>query len=671
MRGIMAVVLGSLLLAGSVDAAEHRGSIRGQLVDADSRPVGGLVVRVDSEATGQARQATTGEDGRFVLPELDAGSYRMTVDDPRFSGVVARAEVRAADTTHLTLRAGLGSSGTIDFRPYFQSVDRTSPGFRTRFEDPFITALPLDRRSLTDLVALTPGLTTSLTGPVAAGTRSTSTAYLVDGVAAFDPILGTAVLLPLPESVTEQVVFVPPLDTRLGRSAGAQANLVTKSGTNSFAGVALAFYQPDAERFQAGGLAGGPIARNRFFFFGDVSHENEDDLDGDTSGFTRATGRVDLVAGAGRLTARYGAGRGGRLDRSADLLGVSYVHQLSGSLVNDARVGLARLAFDERWSGVLPEFDAVEAANVLSWSAAAHLLNMGVEYYGVQPADALLLGEETTISAFVQDQWRATAQLSVTGGVRFDQVSGDEDFGIEDDSLVSPRAGFAWALGSEARHVVRGDYGRHIQPEGSALDAWSVGVQRQWGRLRTLEAGYVGTRSDDEFDGFGSDARYDGLRIQLQQRSETALSTHIGYTYGRWTIASAGEERVRASLDARHKLTAAFSWQLPFGADARWFTSGWTKAIFGGLQVSGIAVTQSGRPRIDRNAPQGPPWRSLDLAAIKTLQLGGQALELRAELFNVSNRANPRPPVLGTGFEELFADEARERRLQVGGRYRF
>ena len=350
---------------------------------------------------------------------------------------------------------------------------------------------------------------------------------------------------------------------------------------------------------------------------------------------------------------------------------MSYVHQLSEHLVNDTRVGLARLAFGDRWTGVLPELDTIEAKNVLSWSAASHLVNAGVEYYGVQPDEALLLGDETTISAFVQDQWRASSRLSLTGGVRFGRLSADQEFADDDQSLVAPRAGLVWALGSEARHVVRGDYGRHMQPGEAALDAWSLGVQRQWGRIRTIEAGYVGMRTDDEFGGFGSDARYDGLKIQLQQRSETALSTQVGYTYGRWTIASATGERVRASLDARHKLSAAFTWQLPFGTDKRWFTSGWTKALFDGLQVSGIAVTHSGRPRIDRNAPEGPPWRNVDLALIKTLRLAGRALELRAEMFNVSNRANPRPPVLGTGLEELFADQRRERRLQVGGRYRF
>lgn len=671
MRRIAAVMFGWLLMIGTA-SAEHRGVIMGQLVGTDSKPVGGVTVRAEREGTGETRRATATSDGRFVLAELDPGSYRITIDDPRFSTVVARADVRAVETTHLELRAGLGSSGNVDFRPYFQYIDRVSPSFRTRLDDPFLSALPLDRRDLTDLAALTPGLTTSPTGPVTGGTLSTSTAYLVDGVAAFDPIFGTPVLTPLPESTTELTVFTPPLDARMGRSAGAQTSVVTRSGSNVFSGAALAFYQTDAERLQVAGLIGGPIARNRSFFFADASRDREDDPAEDTPGFTRATGRLDLVTGAGRLSARYGLGRGGRLDRSADLFGATYVHQLSPQLVNDARVGFARLAFADRWSGVMPEFDSLEAANVLTWSAASHLVSGGVEYYGSAPAEALLLGDETTTSAFVQDQWRASSRLSLTGGIRLDRVSRDENFGDQDDSLVSPRGGFVWAVGDEAGQVVRGDYGRHLQASGAALDTWTVGAQRQWGRIRTLEFGYIGARTDDEFTGFGSDARYDALRIQLQQRSETAVSTHVGYTYGRWTIASTrGDERVRASLDARHKLTAAVVWQLPFGVDSRWFTDGWTEAIFGDLQVSGIAVTQSGRPRIDRTAPQGPPWRTIDVALIKTLRLGGRRLEVRAEMFNLNNRVNPRPGLLGTGFEALLADDAGERRLQFGGRFFF
>ena len=82
-------------------------------------------------------------------------------------------------------------------------------------------------------------------------------------------------------------------------------------------------------------------------------------------------------------------------------------------------------------------------------------------------------------------------------------------------------------------------------------------------------------------------------------------------------------------------------------------------------------MTQSGRPRIDRNAPHGPPWRTVDVALIKTLRLGDRRMELRAEMFNLNDRSNPRPGLLGTGFDELFADEVRARRLQVGGRYFF
>ncbi len=672
MRRITAVMFGWLLMLGAAAADEHRGVIVGQLIGADSAPVGAVTVRVEREGTGETRRTTATRDGRFIVAALDPGSYRISVDDARFSSVVARAEVRAAETTHLELQAGLGSSGNVDFRPYFQNIDRVSPGFRTRFEDPFITALPLDRRDLTHLAALTPGLTASATSLAAGGTLSTSTAYLVDGVAAFDPVFGTPVLSPLPESTIELTVFTPPLDARMGRSAGAQASVVTRSGSNVFSGAALAFYQTDAERLQVAGLAGGPIARNRSFFFADASHDREDDSADDTSGFTRATGRIDMISGAGRLTARYGLGRGGRLDRSADLLGITYAHQLSPHLVNDARAGFARLSFDDRWSGVLPEFDSLEAANVLTWSGGSHLVRGGVEYYGVAPVEALLLGDETTVAAFVQDQWRASSRLSLTGGVRFERVSRDEDGGDEDDSLVSPRGGFVLALGDHARQVVRGDYGRHLQASGAALDGWTVGLQRQWGRMRTLEVGYIGARTNDDFTGFGSDARYDALRIQLQQRSETAVSTQVGYTYGRWTIASASEdERVRASLDSRHKLTAAFAWHLPLGPDGLWFTDGWAEGVFGGLQLSGIAALQTGRPRIDRNAPQGPSWRTVDLALIKTLMAGGRRLEIRAEMFNLTDRANPRPGILGTGFEELFADDRRGRRLQFGGRYFF
>ena len=676
MRWTTVVVLGWLALAGGVAAAEHRGTLSGQVIGGDGNPLGGGSIRIESEATGGVRTATTSADGRFTVPELDTGNYRLTVDDDRYRSFAARIEVRVNETTIVTLHVALpATAATVDSRPYFQYIDRVSPSFRTRFEVPFLTGLPLDGRNITDLVALTPGLTSTAFGPVAAGSLPTSTSYLADGVAAFDPLFGTPVLVPLPESLAEFAVLTPPLDARLGRSAGAQVNLVTRSGTNEFAATAFAFYQTEADRLQAGGLAGGPLRRNSTFFFADFGHTGLDDADESTSGFNQASGRLDQMTGAGRLTARYGLGRGGALDRSADLLGVTFVQQLTRTITTDARFGFSRLAFADRWSSVLPAFDAYEAANVLTWTAASHLVTSGVEWYGFRQDEALLGPDDSTISAFVQDQWRASSSLSLTGGIRFDRLSRQqdgEDADDADDSLLSPRAGFVFSLGEGSPHVLRGDYGRHLQADGSALDAWTVGVQRQWGRIRTLEVGYIGTRADNEWTGFGSDGRYNAVRVQLQQRSETAISAQAGYTYGRWTINSADEaERVRASLDSRHTVTGAVTWRLPFGADARWFTGGLLGAIFGDMQLAAVAASQSGRPRIDRNAPQGPPRRSADVAVMKTIRFGGSALELRAEMFNVSNRDNPRPPLLGTGFDALLAGENQERRFQFGGRFRF
>ena len=79
---------------------------------------------------------------------------------------------------------------------------------------------------------------------------------------------------------------------------------------------------------------------------------------------------------------------------------------------------------------------------------------------------------------------------------------------------------------------------RKSTPYAAQVAAEDAAKKAQEHGMRTLEVGYLGSRTDDEFTGFGSDARYDALRIQLQQRSQTAMSTHVGYTYGRWTIAS-------------------------------------------------------------------------------------------------------------------------------------
>lgn len=675
MRRIAGGTLAWLVLIVTLVSAEHRGVLRGQLIGGDGKPMAGASVLVVSEDTGMTRRAGSSDaEGRFVVAELDAGSYRVSIDDGRFKAYAARVEVRSDATTSVILRpAEPATSVSVDHRPYFQFIDRESASFRTRFDAPFITALPLDGRNISDLVALTPGLTTTFFGPAMAGSLPTSTAYLVDGVAGFDPLFGTLSAALLPESVREFSVLTPPLDARLGRSAGAQVNIVTKSGTNTLAGSAFGFYQEQAERLQIGGNVGGPIAKDRTFFFGDIGYSSLNDEDDDTSGAIQGTGRIDQILGGGRLSARYNAARNGALDRNLDLFGATWAQPLSSALVNELRIGFTRPGFGDRWAGVLPEFDATEIADVLTWSTGSHLVSAGAEWYSVRPIEALLLPDEDTASVFVEDQWRASKALTLTGGVRYDHLSASFDGDEETSSLVAPRAGVAWVPGSWENHVLRGDYGRHLQADGSALDAWTVSLQRQWGRYRTIEAGYIGSRVDDEFSGFGANPTFNGLRIQLQQRSETATSAQVGYTYGQWEIDGLQPgTRVRASADSRHKLTAAFVWRLPFGADRHWFTGGWLGAILGDMQITGIAATQTGRPRINRDLPQGPTWRNVDAAIVKTLTLGTtQSLELRAEIFNLTNRENPNPPLLGTGFDQLVDQSLRSRRYQFGGRFRF
>jgi hypothetical protein len=245
-------------------------------------------------------------------------------------------------------------------------------------------------------------------------------------------------------------------------------------------------------------------------------------------------------------------------------------------------------------------------------------------------------------------------------GARFDHVAGDDS--EESDNGVSPRLGFAWTIDQTGRTVVRGGYGltrNHtiLDRAVSDVNAWRIGVQRQVGRSRAIEAAYVATRGED-VEALDRNSRYDAVQLQFEQRSETGLTTLVSYTYGKWTESFGDDDDdVRSPLDSKHRLVAAFVEALPFGKDGRWFTDGLAARILGDLELSGVFTLQTGRPGFLLADGQGASHRNLDAALIKSVPLAQRRrVEVRAEIFNLRNRENPLGP---------------ERRYQLGGRFLF
>lgn len=652
----------AVLVAVPAYGQEYRGQLRGRVVLADGKPGAAVPMLIINEATGESRRFESNDRGRYAVVGLLPGYYRIEAADDRHRPFAIRTKVLMLQELDLDLRLGVATITATGDVPTAAPIDRFSHALATRLDSSFLTRLPLDGRNYLDLVVLAPGAASGSSGIVSNGTGERSTAYLLDGSYNMDPRGGASAAHPQLDAIAEMDIRSSGYGASFGRAAGAQVNVVTKSGTNRPSGGVLGFFQTDVDRSQLGAFAGGPLALNRTFLFGNYQHSRASDAVISDSGHLLGLRLDHGLNRTSRVAARYGLDDKDAFDRRGQNAGASLHSVWGGALANELRWGLSRVESGSRPSELLNVSDsAYQLANASTWAGDQHLVTAGAEWFGFRPGDDRDARAGDIWGVFVQDEWRVLPSVSVSVGLRYDRSDAGGSLPPEGGSHASPRLGFAWTVGRDAQVAVRGGYGVHhdftsIEDVSPRVDRWSLGVQRQVGRGRTLEAAYLASRADDLL-GRGRRTRYDGLQLEAEQRSEVGLAGVLAYTYGKWTE----DERnvgldIRAPLDARHRVSFAFVGSLPWGVDRRWLTQGLAAAIFGQTELSGIVTLQSGRPIPGVLDHQGPSHRNLDAALLKNISLGDRrSLQLRFETFNVANRVNLPPG----------------RRYQVGGRLVF
>jgi hypothetical protein len=660
MRAAFRLLSLAVLLAVPAAAQEYRATLHGTIWNPAGTPASSVPLVVIREATGEARHVMSDGEGRYAVVGLLPGVYRVETNDSRNPPFSIRAEVSISQSRQLDLRLGVVPiAADVDVRPTFIPIDGAAV-LTARIHGVLITRLPFDGRNFLEAALLTPGAVPEDGAISSNGLRDLFAAYLLDGIYDIDPRLGTPAVRPQLDSIDEMEVRAFPLDVSFGRTGGAQVNVVTRSGTNELKGGVLGFFRSAGSRAQLGGFAGGPVLENRTFLFGNYEFTGDSGERADESPSRLASLKFDQVVGeSSRMTARYSLDDDGLFGRTGQNAGIS-LHVASGAVVNETRGGLSRITFDG--PSPLATFSGsqnYQLANVTTMPLAAHLVSAGVEWYGARRG-----GDSDDLAGsvwgfFVQDEFRAVPSLTLTLGGRFDRAAaGDPE---ESENTFSPRLGFAWSVDDTGGTVVSGGYGltrnyTMFDRAAPTVDAWRIGVTRHIGRSRAFEAAYVATRGED-VETLDRNTRYDAMQLQFEQRSETGLTALVSYTYGKWTESFSGGRDIRSPLDSRHRLTTAFVETLPFGKDGRWFTDGIAAKILGDLELSGVFTLQSGRPVLFLGDAQGAGHRNLDVALIKSLPLAQRrTLQLRAEIFNLTNRENP-----------LGAD----RRHQFGGRLLF
>ena len=289
-----------LLLAGVPAWAQATAELSGRVTDESGAVLPGVTVTATQTDTGFTRSDVTDGGGAWVMPNLPTGPYKLEVSLQGFRTYVQTGIVLQVGATP-TINASLGVGNleeTVSVEAAAPLVDVRSSGISTVVEQERIVELPLQGRQVTDLIVLAGaavetgrpnnrsfqgGVNISVAGGLAFGV-----AYTLDGAVHNDPQNSGGLPLPFPDALQEFRVATSGLSAQSGMHSAASVNAVTKSGTNRFSGNAFEFLRdkrfnatnpfaaigPDGKRFddglkrnQFGGTVGGPVVRDKLFFF--------------------------------------------------------------------------------------------------------------------------------------------------------------------------------------------------------------------------------------------------------------------------------------------------------------------------------------------------------------------------------------------------------------------
>ena len=295
-----ALCLRLALLASAISAGwgqAVRATLVGRVTDQSGAIVPATKITILNTGTNESRSAVVGENGEFVFTQLAPGSYTMTAEHEGFrkdihSGIVL--EVGQEARIDIALQVG-ALAEKIEVEAATPLVSTENAALGNVVDQKKIVELPLNGRSYLQLALMQPGVfapaqasTIGFRGGFnVAGSNEVSTQYILDGVGNNDEASNQPLHTPILDAIQEFRVLTGTYSAEYGRQSGGQVIVTTKSGTNGFHGSAWDFYRNsvlDARNFfapsklslirnQYGAALGGPIRRDRTFFF--VAWENQ------------------------------------------------------------------------------------------------------------------------------------------------------------------------------------------------------------------------------------------------------------------------------------------------------------------------------------------------------------------------------------------------------------
>ncbi len=303
----------SILLATLQLRADVTGSISGYVRDSSGAVLAGATVTIVQQATGYTRTVKTDAGGQYSFLALPPGHYRLTATLDRFQReMINDINLNVNDELHFDVSLKVGSIvESVSVQADALQIQTESTQLGTTIQSNQILSMPLNGRSYLDLLSLQAGVSPGNTNgnfndrspasglysssPSASGNVSTdgqpeyANAFLVNGAEVNETKNMGAGLIPNADSVAEFRLLTNSFSAEYGKFTGAVMNTVTKSGTNGLHGDLFEFYRnqgmdafswfsptkAELKRHQFGGVLGGPIVKDKLFFFTDFQQTRQ------------------------------------------------------------------------------------------------------------------------------------------------------------------------------------------------------------------------------------------------------------------------------------------------------------------------------------------------------------------------------------------------------------
>jgi hypothetical protein len=287
----------SLLLISliSANAQTYRGSVRGTIYDPNRAVIPEAGIKLTNTETNEVRSVSSGADGQYSIAALRPGLYQVEATVQGFRKSLQRFDLAVNQELRVDFDLVISGDEQVTIEAS-RSLKEDSASLGTVIDNNQINGLPLDGRNFYELTLLVPGAVPAAPGSAGSvrgdfafsvnGAREDANNFLLDGVYNVDPKLNTFGVRPSVDAIREFEMLTSTYDASFGRNPGAQVNVILNSGSNDVHGSAFEFlrnaaldarnfFAPSTEskpkyiRNQFGGSLGGPIKRDRTFFFAD------------------------------------------------------------------------------------------------------------------------------------------------------------------------------------------------------------------------------------------------------------------------------------------------------------------------------------------------------------------------------------------------------------------